>query len=103
MATNSFATGAPAPAPDPAQDHLSLGRGVARSALIGVAIGFLAMATLATTVACIAGLDLVEALGVGSFTALWGGPGFGAMFGAIAAITRNEQLAATAPTATEPG
>lgn len=104
MATNSLPTdrSAAPPTAGAPQDHMSLGHGVARSALIGVAVGFLAMAALATTVARMAGLEPVEALGVGCFTALWGGPGFGAMFGAITAITRNERLADEAPPAIEP-
>lgn len=98
MATNSSSTDRPAATTtvDGAQHTLSLGHGVGRAALIGVALGFVVLATLATAVASIAGLEPLEALGVGSFTALWGGPGFGAMFGAITAITRNERAEALA-------
>ncbi len=72
----------------------SLGDGVGRAALIGAGIGFATMAGTATAAGLVGGLPLITALGIGTFAAVWGGPGFGALFGAIVAITRNERLAA---------
>ncbi len=79
-------------------DTMSLGTGVGRAALVGAAIGFVTMATAATAVGLIGGLPPREAVGIGTFAAVWGGPGFGALVGAISAITRNERAAlATTP------
>ena len=74
-------------------EDLSLGDGVGRAALIGAAIGFVTMICVATSIGLIGGLPPLGALAVGTFAAVWGGPGFGAMFGSIAAITRNERVA----------
>ena len=72
-------------------DHLTMGDGVGRAAFIGAGIGFFVMATAAFAMAVYGGVEPRVAVGVGVFAGMWGGPGFGAMFGAIAAITRNER------------
>lgn len=74
---------------------MSLGDGVGRGALIGAAIGCVVVASLVTVVGRVAGLGPLDSFGLGLATAVWGGPGFGALFGAIATITRNERAAAT--------
>jgi hypothetical protein len=38
-----------------------------------------------------AGVSLAAAIGIGLFTAFWGGPGFGGMMGAILHHTRHER------------
>ncbi len=44
---------------------------------------------------------LIDGVAVGAFCAAWGGPGFGAMFGAGAHALRNERRAALAVAATQ--
>lgn len=75
-------------------DHMSLGDGVGRGALCGAVIGFIVVASLVTVVGMIAGLEALDSIGLGAFAAVWGGPGFGALVGAVMVITRNEQVAA---------
>ncbi|MDQ2650376.1 MAG: hypothetical protein M3Z03_12595 [Actinomycetota bacterium] len=75
---------------------MTLGPGVGRSALRGAVVGFVFMATAASVVALAGGLSSVNALGIATFAAVWVGPGFGVLFGAIFAITRNEQAEALA-------
>jgi hypothetical protein len=72
--------------------HLSLGDGVGRAALTGAAIGVVAFFCVAASIGWFGGLPPSGAAAIGAFTAVWAGPGFGAMFGAIYAITRNERL-----------
>lgn len=84
-------------------DHLSLGYGVGRAALIGAGIGFVVVALATMAVARLAGLSSLDALGLGAMVGVWSGPGFGALFGAILTITRNETIvAAEAATAKVP-
>lgn len=73
--------------------NLSLGDGVGRAALIGAAIGFVTVFCVAASIGLIGGLPPLGAIAIGTFAAVWGGPGFGAMFGAIFAITQNERVA----------
>ena len=73
--------------------NISLGDGVGRAALVGSAIGFVTMTCVATSMGLIGGLTPVDAFGIAAFAAVWGGPGFGGVFGAIIAIDRNERLA----------
>jgi hypothetical protein len=72
---------------------LTLGDGVGRSALIGAAVGFVVLAVLVTTGGHLLGLEPIDSLAIGTMVAVWAGCGFGSMYGAIAAITRNERLA----------
>jgi hypothetical protein len=67
-----------------ADQELGIGRAVLRGSLIGFAI----VATIAWVIARFAGFDNVDALGVGAFAGLWGGPGFGGMMGATLAASR---------------
>jgi hypothetical protein len=39
-----------------------------------------------------AGMGAAAALGVGAFTAFWGGPGFGGMMGAVLHYSRTEGM-----------
>ncbi|HEY9556798.1 MAG TPA: hypothetical protein VIR58_08685 [Acidimicrobiales bacterium] len=75
-------------------DHMTMGDGVGRAAMIGATIGFVVMSCTAGAIGVAGGLSGMNAVGVGAFAGLWGGPGFGAMFGAITMITRNERAAA---------
>lgn len=85
-------------------DHMTMGAGVGRAAMVGATAGLVGMALLATGGFCLAGLELVDAAAVGICAAVWGGSGFGALFGAVAAIHRNDLEAQVVPvTATGPG
>lgn len=75
-----------------ALDHMTMGDGVGRAALVGAGLGLIVMSAVAFLIAVFGGMEPRVATGVGLFAGLWGGPGFGAMFGAIAAITRNERM-----------
>ena len=77
-------------------DHLTLGDGVGRAALLGALVGFVAMAIAATAIARLAGVAPLDAVGLGAMVGVWSGPGFGSLFGAILAFTRNEVTAAAA-------
>jgi hypothetical protein len=54
-----------------------------RATAIGAVIGCLVVLTIVTGIALAAGAGVVSALGVGAFAALWGGPGWGGMIGAV--------------------
>lgn len=75
---------------------MTLGPGVGRSALRGAIIGFAFVAVAAGIVALLGGLASADALGIATFAALWVGPGFGVLVGAIVAVTRNERAEALA-------
>lgn len=49
----------------------------------GAAVGFVVVAVLVASLALLMGLGWTVALGVAAFTAVWGGPGFGGMMGAV--------------------
>ncbi len=72
---------------------MTLGDGVGRGALIGAAVGFVVVAILVTMVGWLAGLAPVDSVGIGAVAAVWAGPGFGAMYGAIAILARDERAA----------
>lgn len=55
-----------------------LGRAFVRGTIVGTILVFLFCAGLSL----LAGLDVGPAIGIGAFTAFWGGPGFGGMMGA---------------------
>jgi hypothetical protein len=82
---------------NPALDPMTLGDGVGRAAMIGASIGFFVMGGVASSIGLFAGLEPRSSVGIGAFVGVWGGPGFGAMFGAIRAITRNERAARLTP------
>jgi hypothetical protein len=75
-------------------DHLTLGDGVGRAAMIGVAIGLVVVATLAGAIGLAGGMPWNDAVGFGVVVGVWAGPGFGAIIGGTAAIARNERLEA---------
>ena len=64
--------------------------GLGRAILMGSLIGFLVVLAIVCTIAVLAGYDAADALGVGAFAGLWGGPGFGGMMGATLAANRHE-------------
>ena len=57
--------------------------GFGRAAATGAVIGYFVVLTIVTGIALAAGAGVVSALGVGAFAALWGGPGWGGMIGAV--------------------
>ena len=63
---------------------------VARSAVVGAAIGIVMFVLAVGGLALAVGLDLAPAIGLGVFTAFWGGLGFGGMIGAVRAVNRLE-------------
>jgi hypothetical protein len=64
--------------------------GLGRAVLTGSSIGFVVVAAIVCTIALVAGYDVIDALGVGAFAGLWGGPGFGGMMAATVAANRHE-------------
>ena len=65
--------------------------GLVRAFAIGAAIGAVAVFAVFFGVATALGLGTPAAIGIGAFTAAWGGPGFGGMMGAVLHITRAER------------
>lgn len=57
--------------------------GIARAAAKGTLVGFVVVLTIVGGIALSAGAGVMGALGVGAFVALWGGPGWGGMVGAV--------------------
>ena len=57
--------------------------GIGRAAVNGALLGFVVVLAVVTGIALAAGAGLISALGVGAFAALWGGPGWGGMVGAV--------------------
>ncbi len=55
-----------------------LGRAFVRGTILGTVLVFL----FCGGISLLAGLGIGAAIGVGAFTAFWGGPGFGGMMGA---------------------
>jgi hypothetical protein len=64
--------------------------GLGRAILLGSSIGFVVVATIVCLIALAAGYDAPDAIGVGAFAGLWGGPGFGGMMAATVAASRHE-------------
>lgn len=62
--------------------------GIGKAFIAGSVIGFVLSFTLFGGVALLAGLGVGAAIGIGMFTALWGGPGFGGMMGAVLHFTK---------------
>lgn len=58
-------------------------RGLGRAFVLGSVIGFVVVFASFGGLALGAGLDPAPAAGLGLFTAVWGGPGFGGMMGAV--------------------
>jgi hypothetical protein len=61
-----------------------------RGICIGTLIGAVAFSIGMTGIALVVGVSWEAAIVLGAFTALWGGAGFGGMFGAITVARRHE-------------
>jgi hypothetical protein len=61
-----------------------------RAICVGTLIGAVVFAVGMTALAILVGVSFEAAVVLGAFTALWGGAGFGGMFGAIMAARRHE-------------
>lgn len=58
-------------------------QGLARAFVIGSIVGFIAVFVVFAGLTLAVGMGIGPAVGVGVFTACWGGPGFGGMMGAV--------------------
>lgn len=58
-------------------------RGLGKAFVLGSLIGFVVVFAIFGGLSLVAGLDAPAAAGLGFFTAVWGGPGFGGMMGAV--------------------
>ena len=65
--------------------------GMARVLYTAGIIGTILMLGIGIGISLAAGTSLIEALGIGGFAALWGGPGFGGMAGAIYYVSREDR------------
>ena len=87
---------APAPAPGTAPPSTapstSDDAGLARAFVWGSVVGSVAVFVLLGGLTLAAGMGAAAALGVGAFTAFWGGPGFGGMMGAVLHYSRTEGM-----------
>jgi hypothetical protein len=63
--------------------------GLGKAVVVGAAAGFLVVVPIVALMLLVAGAGPRSALGVGVYVALWGGPGFGAMFGAVRHVSRS--------------
>ena len=57
--------------------------GFGRAATIGAVIGYLVVLILVIGIVLVTGAGVASALAIGAFAALWGGPGWGGMIGAV--------------------
>lgn len=64
---------------------------IAKGAAIGAVIGFVFVMLLYGGICLAVGYDDMGALGVALFAGIWGGPGFGAMMGAVVAMHPPDQ------------
>jgi hypothetical protein len=64
--------------------------GIVRAFVVGALVGCVATFMFFCSMSLILGLGLGPAIGIGAFTAFWGGPGFGGMMGAVLRYSRNE-------------
>jgi hypothetical protein len=62
---------------------------LATALIAGAAIGFFVVFAIVSTALLLAGATVGTTLGIGAFVAVFGGPGFGTMFGANLYIHRN--------------
>ena len=85
---------APAPrtAPPSTAPSTSDDAGLARAFVRGSVVGSVAVFVLLGGLTLAAGMGAAAALGVGAFTAFWGGPGFGGMMGAVLHYSRTEGM-----------
>lgn len=63
-----------------------------RGAIVGTFVGFIVVGAGTVAIALSAGTSMTAAMGLGAFTAFWGGPGFGGMLGATLGAIRNDEL-----------
>ena len=68
---------------------MSLGPGVGRGALRGAAGGCALALVGGLVIGRLIGLPWIDAVAISTFAAVWVGPGFGMVFGAVVAISRN--------------
>ena len=57
--------------------------GIGRAAVKGTIIGFVVVVAIVSGIALAGGAGMVSALEIGAFAALWAGPGWGGMVGAV--------------------
>jgi hypothetical protein len=74
------------PPPAPSNDD----DGIVRAFVMGALVGCVATFAFFFAMSLILGLGLGPAIGIGAFTAFWGGPGFGGMMGAVLRYSRKE-------------
>lgn len=87
MARPAPGTAPPSTAPSTSDDA-----GLARAFVRGSVVGSVAVFVLLGGLTLAAGMGAAAALGVGAFTAFWGGPGFGGMMGAVLHYSRTEGM-----------
>lgn len=73
-----------APETAPEASDAALVRAFLKGSIIGSVLVFVLLGGLALAL----GMGIGPALGVGAFTAFWGGPGFGGMMGAVMRYSR---------------
>ena len=56
-------------------------------------VGTVLMLGIGVGMSLVGGTSFIDALGIGAFAAVWGGPGFGGMAGGIYYISREDQRA----------
>ena len=83
---------APGTAPSSTAPSTSDDAGLARAFVRGSVVGSVAVFVLLGGLTLAAGVGAAAALGVGAFTAFWGGPGFGGMMGAVLHYSRTEGM-----------
>ena len=65
--------------------------GLARSFVRGSIVGFVAVFVVLGGMVGLLGLGLGPSIGIGLFTAVWGGPGFGGMLAAVLHYSREQE------------
>jgi hypothetical protein len=65
---------------------------ILRPAAIGAATGFAVMTLIVTIGGTVAGIEPGAAFGLGVFTGMWGGAGFGFMMGATLPFARHPDI-----------
>jgi hypothetical protein len=72
-----------------ASDRSDEDDGIGRAFVVGAIAGYVATFTFFAPMALILGLGIGPAIGIGAFTAFFGGPGFGGMMGAVLRYSHN--------------
>jgi hypothetical protein len=86
VAAITRSTQQPNATPVATSEDAGLGRAFVRGSIVGAVAMFVLLGGMALAV----GMGNGAALGVGAFTAFWGGPGFGGMMGAVLHYSRTE-------------